>query len=375
MSLFSSTTNNHHPSLHQLFHINDYVLVDNFHYGFIEAINASSNTCDVRFVIGEQLQKEISLLRVRVVFLAHNTQLRSNKTRNIDINKIQKSNDNSRSTIKNLELDANNQQIESSLPKINLFNPDFIQPQQGKKSTHNKTSSSSSSSTITGNNSSSSTSCSSTTTTTLQNLYSSFKQAYIQSISYQLPSYTTTNNNAPPPHPLYEFFKQNNERDKGWMRRVIQQVDDVNISKQLLTKEREVLTSLTILSSAIPSHRKEFFGFNGMLIHSFAIHRHTQKTITKSYIENNFEFNRKQRCDKNETVFNSAKKRKSVFTPFNTYKKHMSRHFCNDKSKLSNRELKIKYSTLDENQKKHIVYLPNATVSVPSIYGTICVSS
>ena len=309
------------PQLHNLFHVGDYVIVDGTKRGFITSLDKETDCCDCFFPVEESSMKDVSLHRVQTTFLAFETELRNNKRRGIDIDESYSTNNynsTTRTTATNL----------STLPSLNLLNPNFIGEEKKKKPT------------------------SSTSPTPKELLlYQELKDSLKESISYQ-PAHKN-----PPPHPIVNFFAKYKNKQEGWIRGVIQKSEKEyqTLSSHLLTKHRVVLTLVSSIISAIPCKHKNFQSIHKYVRSAFGIKdKRTPKSIFKKFVDADFNMDkaRKERTDKGASVFNCEKKRKATFTPFNTYKKHMHQKFRSDSSRIPEYELVENYAKLDDQDRK-----------------------
>ena len=64
-----------------------------------------------------------------------------------------------------------------------------------------------------------------------------------------------------------------------------------------------------------------------MVNHAFGTSKNRISTLQSNFISQEFSLERKQREDKGSSIFNSSKKRKSVFTAYNNYEKQEYKKF------------------------------------------------
>lgn len=297
-----------------LFSVGDLVLVDNELRAFIVEIsveegdgeNGSSSmqaTCKVRYEIGGTVQCNIDISRIRVIAFNHGGQTRSGLQRH------------------------------ASQPPSAVSTPPAA--------------SSSSSSTST---STQQTTTTQQTTPATTNLYNSMKDAYTASISYlgkpRLIDYTD--------HPLYKFLHENRNREKGWARALLRSSDNERETRQNNTQTHlgERGTVALCLGTAIFSGYMYALRSSATILnHAFDIHRNSRIAIFQRFIDRDFTVTRKQRSDKDTSVFTCDKKRKATFTAFNHFKRRRYQDFRETHQRIPGDILKREFEQLTQEQK------------------------
>ena len=117
------------------------------------------------------------------------------------------------------------------------------------------------------------------------------------------------------------------------------------------TKERSTLTTLYAIIQAIDtSHYPPKSSPITDLAHAWGIGRTTVKDIFKTVLDRNNDPKRKRRSDAGLTVFNSDKRRRSLYNGFDYFKRHERARRPGEI--ITNQELKEEWQGLDDNQQK-----------------------
>lgn len=186
------------------------------------------------------------------------------------------------------------------------------------------------------------------------------KKAFQSSFTYMA---NANKSNSNQPHPLIKLLEDNKHREKGWLRIVIKQMDEVDgdgnnnsqeqvrLKKELDERESHVL----ILASAIFSGYSPFHGkakgYSKLLNHAFGISKNCRVDHLKRFVDRDFSAARKVRSDVGTSVFNSDKKRAHTYTAYNVFKRRRSQEFRETNDKIPQRVLRQEYEQLAEEQK------------------------
>jgi hypothetical protein len=159
-------------------------------------------------------------------------------------------------------------------------------------------------------------------TTSLQ--YKNLQKILLKSTTY---STTVINNTSKPNHPLFEYLYENKDKNKGWIRNVMKLVmhDEINNSHQLSKKESVAFATMNAMLLGFSSTAGRMKGNVSLLSHAFGVTHNTQQWIFSNFIERGFSGKRKERSDRDMSIFD-CQKRMAVFTAYNIYKKKSRLH-------------------------------------------------
>ena len=162
---------------------------------------------------------------------------------------------------------------------------------------------------------------------------------------YKWSNYTSDN-------PLYQLLKSGSSRQKGWLRTVI--TGSIPTPKSHLSQQENlVLTTISCLFSGyrnkgntvVPKH-------SPFTQHAFGISKNTHQNIMIKFTSTEGTLKRKTRSDQGKTIFNSDKKRKAAFTPFNVFRKRRNRMFRETTARLPTSMLKTEFESLPNSEKE-----------------------
>ena len=110
-----------------------------------------------------------------------------------------------------------------------------------------------------------------------------------------------------------------------------------------------------------------------MLNYAFGIKdRSKMKRVFDAFIDNDFQFERKQRIDTDSTIFTSEKKRKTTFTAYNVFKKQKCAEFRETFVKILEKILRHEYNKLtDEDRTALQIKADQELQRAPFIWGEI----
>ena len=111
---------------------------------------------------------------------------------------------------------------------------------------------------------------------------------------------------------------------------------------QLSLQERLAYLWMYSLMLVFPN-KEEMFGWMLALANAWGF---TERRMYSKYVAWGFKLERKELCDKCETVFNSEAKRRVVFTPLMSYKKEKSRELRDSPDRLEDIALQNEFKQL-----------------------------
>ena len=320
--MFPSWPDHRELALSDLFTVGDLVLVDELLRAYIIAINSDEigqMYFDLKYVIGNDIEKDVELNRLRVIAQNDNSSSRSHNNRFVS-------------------LPPSNppQPPQPSQPSHQFPPPSNSTQQQSVTTTTTMTAERRTTSTVT----------ISPTITTVP-LAKRLKQCLKDSFSIKLGKKGDLPDGTE--HPLYSLMKENKEsKEKGWIRSIINEGEDEEDRVQLNQKEGTVLTVILSIFSGFLSKGGVLNGYKGYVDHAFGIGRCTGKNIVDRFFSNHFSVERKVRSDKGESVFNSERKRKNTFTAYKAFKKRKYSTFRDATGHIPEADLKAEFEGLSD---------------------------
>ena len=113
----------------------------------------------------------------------------------------------------------------------------------------------------------------------------------------------------------------------------------------LTSKQRSIFVVTYNLLSGIPNRFGDMKKWTIYFNHAWNVNKQTTLRIIDSYSDSGFSPDRKIRKDKGHTLFNSSKKRKSVYTPLYVYKREQGRRrYRNHTHRLDQIDLKNEFN-------------------------------
>ena len=149
---------------------------------------------------------------------------------------------------------------------------------------------------------------------------------------------------------LYCYLRDGLQKRSGWLRDIFSR-QETNPKTHLSKHESNVLTVVSGLFSGYRNDDVEVKDHCKATRHAFAISISSHKAIMHRCVDSSFTLQRKKRSDSNQTVFNSEKKRKAVFTALNAYKKKRNTEFRETTARIPNSILKDGFNALPQSEK------------------------
>ena len=157
-------------------------------------------------------------------------------------------------------------------------------------------------------------------------------------------------------HPFLNYLQQNDFREEGWIRKFLPCNTNQNeIQKELTNDERIILVTTYNLFSGFAKTYGPLEGWQKLFYNAWGVTKWTTNRIINSYYDNGFVANRKIREDKGLTLINSAKKRKSTYTPLYVYKREQTqKRYRTHTLRLDAKTLKEEFENKHEDEQ--VVY-------------------
>ena len=120
-----------------------------------------------------------------------------------------------------------------------------------------------------------------------------------------------TSNSKNQKHPFLNYLEHNNHREEGWIRKLLPNTDEQNVShKDLNNREKMIFVTTYNLFAGFPKTHGPLKGWQHLFYAAWGVSKWTANRIVDSYYDNGFNVNRKNRNDKGMTLINSNKKKK-----------------------------------------------------------------
>ena len=152
-------------------------------------------------------------------------------------------------------------------------------------------------------------------------------------------------------NPLYQFLLQNRNRNKGWIRDIIQN-RRVDKKSNLIPKERTILTIVKSLFSGYTPMNVPLRGYQKLICSAFGVCDNTLNGILTYFTERSFTMERKVHSKKHKSVFNDEEIRKKTYTGYNVFKRRKTTEFRDSTDRISEEEYQSSYAALPQDQKE-----------------------
>ena len=172
-----------------------------------------------------------------------------------------------------------------------------------------------------------------------------------------------TDNKNKKKHPFFEYLKNGINEEKGWIRNKLPRHLRSNV-KQLTSEQKTVFVTTHNIFEGFSKRSGVLKNWIIYFNHAWNVNKQTTNRIIDSYYLHGFSTKRLERSDKGETLINSEKKRKSVYSPLYVFKREQTqRRFRNYTHRLNELELKEEFESKREDEKNVYKNLANEFVA------------
>ena len=160
-------------------------------------------------------------------------------------------------------------------------------------------------------------------------------------------------------HELHALIKRGRKLERGWLKNVLPEEMQPKDKIQLTPHAKTFALSLMMMMMGFKGNGGVMGGWRVGLQYAFDVQLHFFRRNFASFVRQNCLTERKERSDKNQTVFEDEAERIQTFTALNTFKKFESREFRHSNHRLCENYLRQKFESLSADEKEMYQVLAN----------------
>ena len=153
-------------------------------------------------------------------------------------------------------------------------------------------------------------------------------------------------------HELYALIRKGKKLEKGWLKKILPEEMQPREKKQLTAHAKTFGLSLMMMMMGFKGNGGVMGGWKAGLMYAFDVDRTYFSRNFDLFVDRDCSTERKERSDKNQTVFEDEAARIQTFTALNTFKKFESREFRHSNHRLCEKNLRQKFESLSDNEKE-----------------------